>query len=98
MLARAQLHLHNITTDGPLHVDAERDSVTLWNVVISLHDDPATGATMIYPPNIKENDVMSIKPRDVRAKRSNVTCEMESEVRGQVVSGPRSGMTNVTIS
>ena len=52
-LARAQMHMHNIR-DGSLHVDAEREHVRLWNVVVSLYDDPKLGATVIYPPAATE--------------------------------------------
>ena len=67
MLARAQLHLQNLPEDGKLHVDEERDMVVLWNVVISLYDDPAAGATGIYPPTASVDDVNDelVKPKIV---------------------------------
>jgi hypothetical protein len=69
ILARACLHLHNIATDGPLHIDAERKSVRLWNVMISLHDDPHAGATVIFPPGTTE--VHTGTPIAVAAPKNN---------------------------
>lgn len=57
VLSRAQLHMHNLVTDGPVHVDAERTTVRLWNVFISLYDDKACGFTAVYPPTVTEAQV-----------------------------------------
>ena len=68
ILARVQLHLHNIRKDGPLHADAERSHIRLWNVVISLYDeDKALGATVIYPPCATEDNYADYTPNVVTA-------------------------------
>jgi hypothetical protein len=59
ILARAQLHLHNEQGDGKLHIDEEREKVVLWNVMISLYDDPAAGSTAVYPPTATVDDAES---------------------------------------
>ena len=67
ILVRAQLHMHNIRRDGPLHVDAERARAHLCNVVISLYDDLLAGATVIYPPQTSEAAAPSALPVAVAA-------------------------------
>ena len=71
ILARAQLHMHNIATDGPLHVDAERENVRVWNVMISLYDDPHAGATVIFPPGTTDDAVHTKTPIAVAAPKNH---------------------------
>lgn len=68
-LSRAQMHMHNIAEDGKTHVDAERHHIRLWNVVISLYDDPSMGSTVIYPPHTREKQVDRVIPVAVAAPK-----------------------------
>lgn len=47
-LAKAELHLHNIMTDGPVHRDEDRCRLRIWNVAVPLHSNQDAGATMVY--------------------------------------------------
>jgi hypothetical protein len=64
-LAKIELHCHNLTTDGSVHRDEDRDKLRVWNVAIPLHRYPNSGTTVIYPDDADEDDLGASSPSPI---------------------------------
>lgn len=62
-IAKIELHMHNLQTDGPVHRDAEITDLRMWNVAIPLHDfGIAAGATVLYDAHADEERLDECTP------------------------------------